>query len=153
MRNGIKIDENRYSDHLFISLTLQKLVRPDKISENAESVSSDGISNSRDDRSQQGDKGHFLRKLFEQSKALPASQTSGQVSDGFVVTHGQRSGHSYTQKLRTLQKYRGGSNIERIAFMESRSALTRKNLVVCAEQVSIFLLSGYSPPSPILIMN
>jgi hypothetical protein len=46
------------------------------------------------------------------------------------------------QNLRTIQRYHGGPNQERMAFMEEKSALTAKNLAVCAEQVSIFVTSG-----------
>ena len=41
---------------------------------------------------------------------------------------------------RTLQRYNGGPNLDRMAYMEGHSALTKKDLAVCAEQVSIFLL-------------
>ena len=41
--------------------------------------------------------------------------------------------------IRTLQRYRGGPNIERADFMERKSALFKKSLAVSVEQVSIFL--------------
>ena len=44
-------------------------------------------------------------------------------------------------KARTLQRYHGGPNTERIEFMEKNSALSSKNLGVSVEQVSIFLTS------------
>ena len=43
--------------------------------------------------------------------------------------------------VRTLQRYHGGPNEERIKFMEKHSALSAKNLGVTVEQVSIFLTS------------
>jgi hypothetical protein len=46
------------------------------------------------------------------------------------------------QKIRTLQRHRGGPNQERMAFMESHSPLSKKSMAVSAEQVSIFLTSG-----------
>jgi len=49
------------------------------------------------------------------------------------------SGGQQTQSVRTLQRYRGGPNAERIDFMESKSALTKRNLAVSVEQVSIFV--------------
>ena len=43
--------------------------------------------------------------------------------------------------VRTLQRYHGGPNEERIEFMEQHSALASKGLGVSVEQVSIFLIS------------
>jgi Mg2+ and Co2+ transporter CorA len=43
--------------------------------------------------------------------------------------------------IRTLQRYRGGANVERAEYMEENSALKNKNLGVSVEQVSIFLTS------------
>ena len=43
--------------------------------------------------------------------------------------------------VRTLQRYHGGPNEERIKFMEKHSSLVTKNLGVSVEQVSIFLTS------------
>jgi len=42
-------------------------------------------------------------------------------------------------RVRTLQEYHGGPNVERIEFMEDHSALASKNLAVGVEQVSVFL--------------
>ena len=52
------------------------------------------------------------------------------------------------QKLRTLQRYHGGPNKERMAFMERQSPLTEKKLAVSAEQVSIFLTAGKPTQHP-----
>lgn len=46
--------------------------------------------------------------------------------------------------VRTLQRYHGGPNEERIKFMEEHSALASKGLGVAVEQVSIFLISDNS---------
>lgn len=46
-----------------------------------------------------------------------------------------------THKFRTLQRYRGGPNLERTEYMERHSALSEKHLSVSVEQVSIFLTS------------
>jgi hypothetical protein len=58
--------------------------------------------------------------------------------------HGHTDGEKGApmQKLRTLQRYHGGPNDERMAFMESHSPLYEKDLAVSAEQVSIFLTAG-----------
>jgi Mg2+ and Co2+ transporter CorA len=42
---------------------------------------------------------------------------------------------------KTLQRYRGGSNFERTIYMERNSMLTKRDLAVSVEQVSIFLTS------------
>jgi len=42
-------------------------------------------------------------------------------------------------KYRTLQRYRGGTNLERTMYMERNSMLTQKHFAVSVEQVSIFL--------------
>lgn len=67
------------------------------------------------------------------------TETSYTASDdGFIFA---RTG-KHVQRLRRLQRYRSDSDPKRLSFMERNSVLARKNLVVCAEQVSIFLLSG-----------
>jgi Mg2+ and Co2+ transporter CorA len=43
---------------------------------------------------------------------------------------------------RTIQRYRGGINIDRELYMERNSPLTKKGLAVSIEQVSIFLLEN-----------
>lgn len=55
---------------------------------------------------------------------------SGAMSDG---------GGTKFLPVRTLQRYHGGPNEERITFMEKHSTLVTKNLGVSVEQVSIFL--------------
>ena len=47
--------------------------------------------------------------------------------------------HEPREPFRTLQRYRGGQNLERAVYMERNSALFKKNLGVSVEQVSIFL--------------
>jgi Mg2+ and Co2+ transporter CorA len=49
-----------------------------------------------------------------------------------------------TTAVRTLQRYRGGYNLDRIVYLEQHSALTSKHLTVSVEQVSIFLLADNS---------
>ncbi|KAF2871535.1 hypothetical protein BDV95DRAFT_572236 [Massariosphaeria phaeospora] len=43
--------------------------------------------------------------------------------------------------IRTLQRYRGGPNLERTIYMEQHSALNNRDLAVSVEQVSIFMCS------------
>ncbi|KAL8638229.1 MAG: hypothetical protein Q9228_004598 [Teloschistes exilis] len=60
-------------------------------------------------------------------------------TNGFITAHTSPSTISRLTQLRTLQRYHGGPNEERIQFMEKHSALASKNLGVSVEQVSVFL--------------
>lgn len=78
------------------------------------------------------------------SKATPSKpfESSGNKEDatnGFVLAHTAASSKAPLTTIRTLQRFHGGPNEERIAFMEKHSALSSKNLGVSVEQVSIFL--------------
>jgi hypothetical protein len=57
----------------------------------------------------------------------------------YISAHTEGVCHGPIQELRTIQRYHGGPNKERMAFMEAKTALTARNLAVCAEQVLIFL--------------
>jgi Mg2+ and Co2+ transporter CorA len=46
-----------------------------------------------------------------------------------------------TTQIKTLQRFRGGPNVDRIIYLEQHSALTPKHLTVSVEQVSIFLMA------------
>lgn len=63
---------------------------------------------------------------------------------GFVKAHMAPSTKAPMLHVRTLQRYHGGPNEERIQFMEKHSALASKNLGVGVEQVSVFLTSDNS---------
>lgn len=63
-------------------------------------------------------------------------------SNEFVTGHTDGLWDGQNQKLRTLQRYRGGANKERMEYMERHSPLSRLKQAVSAEQVSIFLTSG-----------
>jgi Mg2+ and Co2+ transporter CorA len=144
---------HRYTDHTYIVLTLQKLVHlpPD---------GEDSDLEAEDDKSVGKPKRGRLSKIWRNfsrgkvkdtypEKQRQASMVAGvhdsSLINGFVngYTDGVRSAPVY--KLRTLQRYHGGANQERMAFMEKHSALTRRKLAVSAEQVSIFLTTGLSP--------
>jgi hypothetical protein len=90
-----------------------------------------------------------MHDLFGSTEHITANHVSNSTLENdvhdptadFVSAHTNGSPYAPVQKLRTLQRYHG-TNIERMAFMEANSALTSKNLAVCAEQVSIFLTAG-----------
>jgi len=74
------------------------------------------------------------------------------TTNGFIVGHTEGvSSAAGLQKLRTLQRYHGGPNEERMAYMEARSPLAGKKMAVSVEQVSMFLTSGnyFFQPSPL----
>lgn len=93
-----------------------------------------------------------MRKLLRRSKAnqvFDENQRRGsnplgnnEPMNGYVTAHTSGIPGAPVQKLRTLQRYHGGPNQERMTFMEKNSALTRKSMAVSAEQVSIFLTAG-----------
>ena len=77
-------------------------------------------------------------------KPLDTSADTHDPAKGFVKAHTAPSGNAPMLHVRTLQRYHGGPNEERIQFMERHSALASKNLGVGVEQVSIFLTSDNS---------
>ncbi|RDW88676.1 hypothetical protein BP6252_00708 [Coleophoma cylindrospora] len=129
-----------YTDHTYIVLTLQKLVHLHPESEDSDSDSESNAGKSH--RSRSSKKGRFtdlMNKLIPSSDDVNNDKELGMKGSGYVVGHTDGVPDAPVQKLRTLQRYHGGPNQERMAFMERHSALTAKNLAVSAEQVSIFL--------------
>jgi hypothetical protein len=144
----------RYSDHTYIVLSLQKLVHIHPEDDDTddegddEAYSTGGSKLSRRARLMRrihGILGGSSNQKINRPKSLDGTLNGGDVIEptpGFVSAHTEGVYNAPIHKLRTLQRYHGGPNPERIAFMEENSALTAKNLAVCAEQVSIFLTSG-----------
>ena len=94
----------------------------------------------------------FFRRVFGSKKSNDpeirlSSPSSPSNSNG--STNGLQ-GHSlpmaqHFPKPKSLQQYYGGSmNSERVAFMEKRTSLAEKDMMVSVEQVSIFLLQDGS---------
>lgn len=89
----------------------------------------------------------FLKGLFS-SKKKKSNMNGHMVAGVHDVRNDQITGHTDgdkeapIKKMRTLQRFHGGPNEDRMAYMERHSALTRKQLAVSAEQVSIFLTAG-----------
>lgn len=79
------------------------------------------------------------RSKATQSKPFSSSGNMSGATNGFVVAHTASSSNASLTAVRTLQRFHGGPNEERITFMEKHSALSSKNLGVSVEQVSIFL--------------
>lgn len=107
-------------------MTLQKLIHLDD---------EEGYDLDSDDATMGGNSGGFLRSLFRGSRSKK-SDAEGQDNRLKPPTQ------SLIRTPRTIQRYGGGRNQERAAYMEKHSALTKNKLAVSAEQVSIFLTGG-----------
>lgn len=76
------------------------------------------------------------RKQDEPPKPLDTPADVHDPTNGFITAHVLPETKSRVTQVRTLQRYHGGPNEERIDFMEKHSALASKNLGVSVEQVS-----------------
>ena len=110
----------RYPEHTYIAMTLQKLVHRETL----EALEAEDDNN-----------GGFLRNFFHR-------ETVEDTSDDFIERHTKATPPQASQEMKTIQRYFGAQNHERAEYMERHSALAKKDLVVSAEQVSIFLTSG-----------
>ncbi|KAF2762839.1 hypothetical protein EJ05DRAFT_506513 [Pseudovirgaria hyperparasitica] len=156
-----------YSDHAFILLTLQKLVELQHDSDSDSESDEDDIwhKGSRSHSRSQGQKKRKRKKKKSKSlftkirEKLPfgnmndadtfnvveKNQIRGAKSfalqaDGSVMTTMRQGGMpSARDGIRTLQRYRGGPNVERTLYMERHSPLFKKHLAVAVEQVSLFM--------------
>jgi Mg2+ and Co2+ transporter CorA len=158
-----------YSDQAFLLLTLSKLVRTpmDEDSESDSDSDSDDSERRRHKARSRSRSRHPQKKkpkkssLFKTAKNLlfPKSEAKKQKSqdemmstldglekqlDGTPFEKVKISTPPATTAVRTLQRYRGGYNLDRIVYLEQHSALTEKHLTVSVEQVSIFLLADNS---------
>lgn len=153
-----------YSDHVFVVLALQKLV---KLQEDKNDSDDEDDSDSKprerygsvtSDRSSVSIKRPTKRNLILDAlkdivrpKRRPNEEPEAKIPVGASVRPGpRRQSLKHTSHFgdlsatkgrtaRTLQRYRGGPNEGRIEFMERHAVLAAKNLCVTLEQVSIFL--------------
>ncbi|KAL8759915.1 MAG: hypothetical protein Q9184_003475 [Pyrenodesmia sp. 2 TL-2023] len=145
LKNRTKADW--YSDHTYIVLPLQKLIHlhSGSDSDSASSDSDDEKRTASQRKQRKRDlwsswmKSKVQSKKGEPPKPLDAPADLHNPTDGFLTAHASPSTQSRVTQLRTLQRYHGGPNEERIEFMEKHSALASKKLGVSVEQVSIFL--------------
>ncbi|KAF7161476.1 hypothetical protein CNMCM5623_007047 [Aspergillus felis] len=154
-----------YSDHAYIVLTLQKLVKlREDSSSDSEEEQEDGRSSFARDRktSTASGKAHSLKRPTKRSlvvaalKDLFTFQSSKETDDRYArrasVRPSRRRASPKTQAnfgdsdsvsaglpARSIQRFRGGPNEDRIAFMERHAVLASKGLSVTLEQVSLFL--------------
>lgn len=157
-----------YSDHAFIVLTLQKLVKlhqessdsedegdsehAERSNERKSSISSDTSSVSVRRRIKRHVIFEALKDLFRINRSsnrhkMEKATVASSVRPGpstFLSQCASEFGNvarSTNSTVRTLQRYRGGPNEDRIEFMERHASLASKGLCVTLEQVSIFLHS------------
>ncbi len=143
-RNRTKADW--YSDHTYMVLPMQKLIHIHS-DDNCDSDCSDweGATGKKStERKKESFMSRMRRKMEkkderEPPKALATSAEMHDPSDGFITAHSSPNTNAPITEARTLQRYHGGPNEERIEFMEKHSALASKSLGVGVEQVSIFL--------------
>ncbi|KAH7377564.1 cora family metal ion transporter-like protein [Cadophora sp. MPI-SDFR-AT-0126] len=133
-----------YADHTFMVLTLQKLIHLHPDADDSDSDDGDMDSIRRPKRSRFG---KFVHNMFSGSKSESNSQEKSMITGendpdiGIVTGHTEGAIEPHLQNLKTLQRYQGGPNKERVEFMEKNSPLTSRKYAVSAEQVSIFLTS------------
>ncbi|KAK2754538.1 hypothetical protein FQN54_006939 [Arachnomyces sp. PD_36] len=153
--NRTKVDW--YSDHTYIVMTLQKLIRLRSEESGNSDVDSDenGTADHKDETSssrtrhmsmRRKKRGVLMTALMDfvtpssQKKRLGKSnkqRSSGSFGSGLDSHHDRPS--AIQHPIRTLQRYHGGPNEGRIDFMERHAVLASRGMGVAIEQVSIFL--------------
>lgn len=160
--NRTKVDW--YSDHAYIVMSLQRL---EKLRHYESSDSDDGDHKSSDNDSDSESEDSSLppvaarrrkwnvikaalkdllfpnrsRKERDREKVNPGHDQRFNGGGGLPGTINTGEFISRSPMPRTLQRYRGGPNEERIEFMERHAVLAGQGLRVTLEQVSIFLNS------------
>ncbi|KAL4821235.1 hypothetical protein BDW67DRAFT_179938 [Aspergillus spinulosporus] len=159
--NRTKVDW--YSDHAYIVLTLQKLINMRQESSDSEDEDEDSSVASRPERrsSVLSSRSVSLKKATRRRVIQAAlkdifwtrtrkHETGNRDTDGAGAGF-QREMNGTTKQprfgdvadipgtARSIQRFRGGPNEDRIAFMERHAVLAPKGLAVTLEQVSIFL--------------
>lgn len=135
-----------YSDHAFIVLTLQKLVRLHYHDEDIPCDCPAGSIN--------GPNGYDPENAYQgQNKGGPSWGKHKHNDDALPRFVDQTTNHSYTgpsemsnldgplRPVRTLHRYEPSANEEHTAYMERHSALAYEGATVSVEQVAIFLTS------------
>ncbi|KKZ63618.1 hypothetical protein EMCG_02059 [[Emmonsia] crescens] len=150
--NRTKVDW--FSDNTFIVLAMQKLVKlqsnglfTDSPRESdSENGYDDGLSEKPKKRRKHVKKrGVIMSALMDiitssrSKRKLESHAGEFQFDNSFGEGKPSGMGGSRVSRLRTLQRYRGGPNEDRIDFMERHAVLSSRGLGVAIEQVSIFL--------------
>jgi Mg2+ and Co2+ transporter CorA len=136
-----------YSDQAFLLLTLSKLVRVPDDSDSSDSDSDEEPIKPKVPRKTRKPKSFFgrIKRAFgSRGGNLPTdperSWQSGDkhAANGDINTRLRDAGAA-PPDIRTLQRYRGGPNLDRTIYMEQHSALAKRKLAVSVEQVSLFI--------------
>ncbi|OCL14303.1 hypothetical protein AOQ84DRAFT_351582 [Glonium stellatum] len=135
-----------YSDQAFVLLTLQKLVRNGNDSDSDSSDSDD--EDDQTNKSSKVSRKPLFKRISGLFKSSPSRKDIEQnfnrqekfyEIDSAGAARGLEPNPHFKEQTRTLQRYRGGPNIERTIYMERNSTLSKKNLAVSVEQVSMFI--------------
>lgn len=159
--NRTKVDW--YSDHAYIVLTLQKLIKlVEETSDSDDEIDDDTIAKPDRRGSAGSTRSVSMKKQSKRGLVLEAlkdlvkiGSRSDKKSDKQIMGTSVRPFPGPLPKgkadisdivnrgctARSIQRYRGGPNEDRIAFMERHAVLAAKGLSVTLEQVSIFLHS------------
>jgi Mg2+ and Co2+ transporter CorA len=135
-----------YTDHAFIFMTLQKLIRVKSTSDSAEGQRDYFAGNMR----QKKISGWRRMLNHVEGKAATTALPDDKIhANGDINLGTPRSSAASTraklprdESYRTLQRYRSGQKFERMLYMERNSMLTQKNLAVSVEKVAIYLTAG-----------
>lgn len=120
-----------YKEHMFIVLTLQKLMHlVSKDSEqdsegDSESITAESLSTK-------------FRRAMSRSKTSETTDEEKSTSDQNLQAIND---HFHPTPYQTLQCYNGGENEERVDYMESQSLLRKEDLEVSVEQVAVIITS------------
>lgn len=141
-----------YSDHCFIVMTLQKLIRLHREEDEEDSRREESSEEDWGDLPYQSGKERnkakgFFKKFIDARKREKQHDKMSMHELGIEKTNSSDSSHGSSStpvsdsinRIRTLQRWRGGPNIERIEYMEAKSTLAPRDLAVAVEQVSMFL--------------
>ncbi|OCK80448.1 hypothetical protein K432DRAFT_382207 [Lepidopterella palustris CBS 459.81] len=136
-----------YSDQAFILLTLQKLVRDDGKDSDSDSDDDFTPANESQKAAQPKPESLYRRAMnfFKPKPDRKDNEKTWHEDEKFYNGDHTLTGHTFQpapqrkEQIRTLQRYRGGPNIERTTYMERNSALSKKKLAVSVEQVSMFI--------------
>ncbi|WEW61053.1 hypothetical protein PRK78_006542 [Emydomyces testavorans] len=132
-----------YSDHTFVLLEMQKLI---DLRSNEASEESDAGNDTEDGTSVKPE----LKASTSDKKVNKKGSMRGVLKDALLdlltpklakrqlKRHGSQASLQ-PRAIRTLQRFRGGPNEDRIEFMERHAVLASRGLGVAIEQVSIFL--------------
>ncbi|GAB7357882.1 hypothetical protein MBLNU230_g0052t1 [Neophaeotheca triangularis] len=138
-----------YSDHAFLCLTLQKLVRLHRHDATKGPCDCPGVEHYEDDKMPSRVSKYRRRSRWANNRRepdeLPPSYLEAGASDKFqefITAHSGTSDASPIKPIRTLHRYDSAQIPEHTAFMERHSALSSEDLVVSVEQVAMFLLAN-----------